>query len=104
MPNPTVTLIRCADYSEVKITEAIATQFELLGGVEKFVSAGDTVLLKPNLIAPRRRRFATQTDPAVIVETARLLKDFGARPFVGDSPAWGNVFGCVKALRLEEPL
>jgi uncharacterized protein (DUF362 family) len=40
----------------------------------------------------------------VIVETARLLKDFGARPFVGDSPAWGNVFGCVKALKLEEPL
>jgi uncharacterized protein (DUF362 family) len=40
----------------------------------------------------------------VIDETARLLKDFGARPFVGDSPAWGNVFGCVKALKLEEPL
>ncbi len=104
MPKPTVTLIRCADYSERKIAEAIVRQFEVLGGVEKFVRSGDTVLLKPNFIAPRRRRFATQTDPAVIVETARLLKDFGARPFVGDSPAWGNVFGCVKALKLEEPL
>jgi len=104
MPNPTVTLIRCADYSEANIAEAIARQFEVLGGVEKFLRSGDTVLLKPNFIAPRRRRFATQTDPAVIVETARLLKDFGARPFVGDSPAWGNVFGCVKALKLEEPL
>ena len=104
MPNPTAMLIRCADYSEANIAEAIARQFEVLGGVEKFVRAGDSVLLKPNFIAPRRRRFATQTDPAVIVETARLLKDFGARPFVGDSPAWGNVFGCVKALKLEEPL
>jgi len=104
MPNPTVTLTRCADYSEANIAEAIARQFEVLGGLEKFVRAGDSVLLKPNFIAPRRRRFATQTDPAVIVETARLLKDFGARPFVGDSPAWGNVFGCVKALKLEEPL
>ncbi len=104
MPNPTVTLIRCADYSEANIAEAIARQFEVLGGVEKFARSGDTVLLKPNFIAPRRRRFATQTDPAVIVETARLLKNFGARPFVGDSPAWGNVFGCVKALKLEEPL
>jgi len=104
MPNPTVMLTRCTDYSERKISKAIARQFEVLGGVEKFVRAGDTVLLKPNFIAPRRRRFATQTDPAVIVETARLLKDFGARPFVGDSPAWGNVFGCVKALKLEEPL
>ena len=87
MPKPTVTLIRCTDYSERKISKAIARQFEVLGGVEKFVRAGDSVLLKPNFIAPRRRRFATQTDPAVIVETARLLKDFGARPFVGDSPA-----------------
>lgn len=104
MPNPTVTLIRCMDYCEAKISKAIATNFELLGGLEKFVKPGDTVLLKPNFIAPRRRRYATQTDPAVIVETAKLLKDFGARPFVGDSPAWGDVFGCVKALKLEEPL
>ena len=104
MPNPTVTLIRCTDYSEAKISEAIARHFELLGGLDKFVKPGDTVLLKPNFITPRRRRYATQTDPAVIVETARLLKDFGARPFVGDSPAWGDVYSCVKALKLEEPL
>jgi len=104
MPNATVILTRCTDYSEAKIAEAIATQFKLLGGLEKFISRGDSVLLKPNLIAPRSRRHAAQTDPTVIVETARLLEDFGARPFVGDSPAWGNVFGCVKALKLEEPL
>jgi len=101
---PSVVLTRCSDYSEAKIAEAIATQFELLGGLGKFVSRGDTVLLKPNFIAPRSRRYATQTDPAVVIETARVLKDFGARPFVGDSPAWGNVFNCVKALKLEEPL
>ncbi len=104
MPNPTVVLNRCADYSEAEIAKAIATQFELLGGLGTFVRAGDSVLLKPNLIAPRSRRYATQTHPAVIIAVARLLKDFGARPFVGDSPAWGNVFTCVKALKLEEPL
>jgi uncharacterized protein (DUF362 family) len=104
MFNPAVTLTRCVDYSQPKIAEAIATQFKLLGGVEKFVRPGDTVLLKPNFIAPRSRRCATQTDPAVIIETAKLLKDFGARPFVGDSPAWGNVFTCVRKLKLEEPL
>ena len=104
MPNPTVTLIRCSDYSRPKIADGIQRQFEFLGGLEKFVSRGDTVLLKPNFIAPRSRRHATQTDPAVILETARMLKDFGARPFVGDSPAWTNVFTCVKALKLDEPL
>jgi len=104
MPNPTVILSRCSDYSPPSIAEALQRQFELLGGMEKFVSPGDTVLLKPNFIAPRSRRHATQTHPAVIIETARLLKDFGAKPLVGDSPAWGNVFTCVKALKLEEPL
>jgi uncharacterized protein (DUF362 family) len=104
MPGSVVALTACGDYSQPKISEAIERQFSLLGGLEKFFHGGDVVLLKPNFISPRPRECATQTDPAVILETARLLKDFGARPFVGDSPAWGNVFSCVKALELDEPL
>jgi len=72
--------------------------------MDRFVRRGDTVLLKPNLIAPRPRESAVQTDPAVIVETARLLKDFGARPFVGDSPAWTNASACVSKLAVEDEL
>jgi uncharacterized protein (DUF362 family) len=99
-----VALTRCIEYKESTIAGAIARQFSLLGGLEQFVKRGDSVLLKPNCIAPRPRNCATQTDPAVIIETAKLLKDFGARPFVGDSPAWGNVHTCAKAIGLEEPL
>ena len=104
MSSSIVTLTRCSDYSRPGIAEAIERHFNLLGGLEKFVRPGDSVLLKPNFIAPRSRRHATQTDPAVILETARLLKDFGAKPFVADSPAWSNTFICVKALKLDEPL
>jgi uncharacterized protein (DUF362 family) len=104
MRDSTVSLTRCTSYDQPKIAEAIKQQFELLGGLSRFVKPGDTVLLKPNFIAPRSRRHATQTHPVVIVETARLLKDFGAKPFVGDSPAWGNAFSCAAALRLHEPL
>ncbi len=104
MPKTTVALTRCNDYNRRNIGEAIERQFELLGGVEKFVRRGDRVLLKPNFIAPKARHHATQTDPAVILETARILKDIGVRPFVGDSPAWGNVFACVKKLKMEEEL
>ena len=99
-----VVLIRCTDYSEEKISAALQKQFDLLGGLQKFVKRGDTVLVKPNLIAPKSRRCATQTDPAVIYQTAKLLKDFGAKPFVADSPAWGNVFTCIRKLKLEERL
>ena len=104
MSYPTVALTRCDDYSRPQIARAVESQFQLLGGLEKFISRGDTVLLKPNFIAPRSRRHATQTDPSVLLEVARLLKDLGARPFIGDSPAWSNVFACVKALRMEESL
>ena len=99
-----VALIRCWDYSPERIADCLKIQFDLLGGLDKFISGGDSVLLKPNFIAPRRRSRAVQTDPEVILQLARLLKDLGAKPFVGDSPAWGDVFGCVKALELEEPL
>lgn len=102
--NPIVALTQCTDYSEPKITAAVARQFELLGGVEKFVKRGDSVLLKPNFIAPRSRRHATQTHPAVIIAVARILKDFGARPFVADSPAWSNTFVCARVLKLDESL
>ncbi len=101
---PIVALTHCTEYREPVVAEAIVRQFELLGGIGQFIKKGDSVLLKPNLIAPKPRRCATQTDPAVIIETARILKDFGARPFVGDSPAWGDIFKCVSILGLEEPL
>jgi len=104
MSDSIVTLTQCSDYSRPAVAEAIEKHFNLLGGLKQFVRPGDSVLLKPNFIAPRSHRHATQTDPAVILETARLLKDFGARPFVADSPAWGNTFVCVKALKLDEPL
>jgi uncharacterized protein (DUF362 family) len=104
MPDPIVTLTRCSDYSPSAIADAIEKHFNLLGGLEKFIKPGDSVLLKPNFIAPKSRRHATQTDPTVILETARLLKDFGARPFIADSPAWSTTFDCIKKLKLEESL
>ena len=100
----TVAVTRCEGYEPAWVGEAVERQFELLGGIEQFVKRGDRVLIKPNFIAPRSRRHATQTHPAVVVAVARALKDAGAKPFVGDSPAWGNVFGCVRKLKLDEDL
>ncbi|MDO8301782.1 MAG: DUF362 domain-containing protein [Sedimentisphaerales bacterium] len=97
-------LIHCNEYRDDLLYEALMRQFTLLGGLDTFVKSGETVLLKPNFIAPRPRQQATQTDPAVIIALARLLKDFGAKPFVGDSPAWGDVFACAQAIDLDEPL
>jgi uncharacterized protein (DUF362 family) len=100
-----VALVRCKDYEPARVGEAVRRQWELLGGVETFIQRGDTVLLKPNFIAPRSHRHsATQTHPAVIFATAKLLKDYGAKPFVADSPAWATTAVCARVLGLTEPL
>ena len=104
MQKPTVVVTRCQDYERKKVGEGLQRHFELNGGLEKFVSRGDSVLIKPNFIAPRSASHATQTHPAVIIELAKLLKDLGAKPFVGDSPAWSNVHTCARKLRLTEVL
>ena len=101
---PTVAVTRCSDYQADKIAEAVERQFSLLGGLERFISKGDTVLLKPNFIVACPQSQAAVTDPAVILAVAKLVKDFGGRPFVGDSPAWSNMAKCVSDLELEEPL
>lgn len=105
MAAATVALTRCRNYNPSEVAEAICRQFDLLGGLGRFVKPGDQVLLKPNFIAPRsHRQFATQTHPEIILAVARLVKDFGAKPFVADSPAWANTVACARALELTEPL
>jgi uncharacterized protein (DUF362 family) len=105
MPSAKVALVRCEDYETAPVADAVQRQFELLGGLGTFIKPGDTVLLKPNFITPRSHRHsAAQTHPAVILAVARLLKDYGAKPFVADSPAWSNIATCARVLGLTEPL
>lgn len=105
MPTVRVALIHCPNYEPDRVSQAIGRQVELLGGVERFVKRGDSVLIKPNFIAPRsHHNSAAQTHPAVILAVARLLKDCGAKPFVADSPAWADTLACARTLELIEPL
>lgn len=103
MTGPPVVLTRCHGYDGQGLAESLRRQFDLLG-VSRLVRPGQRVLLKPNLIAPRPPEAAVQTHPAVIVEVARLVQDLGAKPFVGDSPAWGTLAVCAKAMGLDASL
>jgi len=98
------TLIKCPDYDQSRIAKAIEQQFVNSAVLGKTIKPGDKVLVKPNLIAPKSKRCATQTDPAIIYETVKFLKDFGAKPFVADSPAWSDTVNCIKKLKLFGPL
>ncbi len=99
-----VAICRCRSYEQREVSSALARQFELLGGLDRFISPGDTVMIKPNLIAPKPADSAAITHPVAIVETAKLIKDFGAKPIVADSPAWSDVFECMKVLGIDDEL
>jgi uncharacterized protein (DUF362 family) len=55
---------------------------QALGGIERFVSNGDKVLLKPNCAWDRRPAQAANTDPELVAELVRLCLVAGAASVV----------------------
>jgi uncharacterized protein (DUF362 family) len=94
----TVAIERASSYEPAQIGPAIRRVVEAAGGWERLVKPGDRVLVKPNCICGLPPERPAQTHPAVIVEVCRQLLDRGARPFVGDSPAWGSLPGNLSQL------
>lgn len=80
----------CADYQPEKILAALRDLLEPWGGMKAFVSPGERVLLKPNLLLAKEPEAAVTTHPALVGATAQLVLEAGAHPFVGDSPSIGS--------------
>jgi uncharacterized protein (DUF362 family)/Pyruvate/2-oxoacid:ferredoxin oxidoreductase delta subunit len=86
----TVALVRCPDYDEDRVFEAIGRGLALLGGAERFVHAEERILLKANLLAGAEPDKVVTTHPAVFKAVARHLGATGARISYGDSPGLGR--------------
>jgi len=104
MDKPVVAVQHCKSYDPEQVYMAIARQFELLGGVERFIKPAQRVLIKPNLIVPKGPDVPAQTHPEVIYAVAKIVKEAGGVPVVGDSPAWSTTAGCLKALGIDRRL
>ncbi len=83
MPVP-VNLVACPDYPSVAV--ALPRLISGLGGMGRFVKQGQSVLLKPNLFSDRLPEQGATTHPEVIRSLIRLVREAGAKPWVGDSP------------------
>ncbi|MCT4620030.1 MAG: DUF362 domain-containing protein [Marinisporobacter sp.] len=81
-----VSLIGCKDYEYDQLKSCIKETFENLGGIEKYISRGETVLLKVNLLMKKRPEEATTTHPKFVKALAEELIDYGAKVIIGDSP------------------
>ena len=52
---------------------------EELGGIHRFISRGDVVVIKPNVAWDRTAEQAANTNPLVVAEVSRLCLEAGAR-------------------------
>ena len=96
IPN-SVSLIRATSYDRDQLRESIKTLLEPLGGMSAFVKPGDRVLLKPNLLTGARPTKECVTRPEIVYWVAKLVREAGGTPFLGDGPAFGSARGVAKA-------
>lgn len=88
----TVAIVRCDDYTPETVDAAVRRAIDLIGGIERFVTPEEGILLKPNLLQGQEPEKCVTTHPAVVAAVARLLVEHGCRVVIGDSPGAGIVY------------
>lgn len=86
-----VALEKVEDYSRDEVRRGLERVLSHLGGMGAFVSPGDRVLLKPNMLYGKEAEAAVTTHPAVVAAVIELVRGAGGIPVVGDSPGFGRL-------------
>ncbi len=81
-----VSVIKCSGYDPDRVFAAVKEAVDKLGGIEKFVKPGQSVLLKPNLLKPAAPEEAVTTHPEFVRAVIRLVRPISGKIFLGDSP------------------
>ncbi|MHC4645199.1 MAG: DUF362 domain-containing protein [Planctomycetota bacterium] len=66
--------------------KAVGKAIELVGGIQRFVRAGETVVIKPNVAFATPPMLGATANPELVAEVVRLCLNAGARVFVTDNP------------------
>lgn len=86
-----VALIKCCSYDTEEVYRALSEGINFLGGIERFVSPEEKILLKPNLLRAKKVESAVTTHPAVMEGMIRILQEASCKNlFYGDSPGIGQ--------------
>lgn len=93
-----VTIHRCESYEQGQIRQAVSAMLQDIGGFAPYISPGETVLLKVNLVMSKGPELAATTHPAFVAELAKQLKAYGCRVIIGDSP--GGPFNAAMLKRV----
>lgn len=87
----TVVIEKASAYGRDEVKQGMRRLLLPLGGMTAFVKPGETVLLKPNLLAAKRPDEAVTTHPEVVRAVIELVLEAGGIPLVGDSPGVGGL-------------
>lgn len=92
----TVSISRCANYEPSNVAGALDAALSPLGGMAAFVSPGQRVLLKVNLLSRALPERAVTTHPEFVRAVIRQVRAAGGEVTVGDSPGGPNTPGGIK--------
>lgn len=96
-----VIVVSCDSYEEEKVYNCLKTGIVQLGGIDRFVSKEEKILVKPNFLSTADADSAVVTHPSVIKGMLRLLNENGYQNVMfGDSPGSGSCAGAAKRLGL----
>ena len=97
-----VAVQKCSEYDFDKVYESIKKLMELVPPPDV---RGKTVLLKPNILSPKKPEFAVCTHPIVVSAAVKIFVELGAkRVLVGESPATANPTMAAKATGMYEQI
>lgn len=85
-----ICLVHVNKYDYELVWRSIISLLEPLGGMAAFISPGDKVLLKPNMLAGKAPELAVTTHPIIVQVVAELVRQAGGVVRVGDSPGIGS--------------
>ena len=95
--NTLVSIKKVDNYDFDKVKEGVIESLKPLGGITSFVTSGQKVLLKPNLLAASSPEKAVTTHPVVLAAVTSILKEVGAIVMIGDSPGIGDLNSVSKS-------
>ena len=87
--NHKVSIVSCDKYENNLVAKAVRASIDMIGSIEQFVSSGQRVLIKPNLLSPASPERAITTHPTVVEAVVKIVQEVGGIPFIADSPGSG---------------
>ena len=85
-------VVSIVNIKDGNISRAVEQAIDLLGGIKSVTKGINSVLLKPNLVAPDVQ---CTTKPEVVRAIAKLLKDSGKEVMIGEASAAAESFNVI---------